>query len=533
MKESDKPDTPEFWFGFLMDRFTADLPDNPVINTNPNAPRTRAERLDYLWNYYSGNPPPPVVNEQYKDTFQEVTRKARVNFAEMAVSVMTDRSILTSVFTEQDRDSDGDDQAKRICDASAFEAMHRDLQTYLFTMGEAYAMAIPPDLSDDEGQPRLEAEDDDGPVPILTAEDPRNCIGYSDPLSPGRLRAAVKVYRDDILDRDAAILFWDSKAFRIFREEGADSENFDIEEWEIEGSPTDLSDITPYGGIPVVRFDNKDKMGEFESAIDILDRIMDGILQRIVIAWYQSFRQRAIKGGVDEAEDILDDDPNSFTNLVSNAQDGAIKDLFQADPGALWIVPDGVDFWESGVTDMTGILNAIRDDVKEFAATTRTPMHIITPDAANQTAAGASLMREGLVDKIVDRQARQTPAWRLLFQIALCMIGEQERAKTVELQWAEVERSSLEAQADAANKFQNILSRTMISTRVIGLTPREARRNEEQLMAERMSTEDMWGNTAAGGIGGQQPQEQGQEPVEPDGGLGGEAPSSEPGAVTP
>jgi hypothetical protein len=41
--------------------------------------------------------------------------------------------------------------------------------------------------------------------------------------------------------------------------------------------------------------------------------------------------------------------------------------VFDAAPDALWRVPAGTTFWESNPADITGILAAIRDDVKEFA----------------------------------------------------------------------------------------------------------------------------------------------------------------------
>jgi hypothetical protein len=98
--------------------------------------------------------------------------------------------------------------------------------------------------------------------------------------------------------------------------------------------------------------------------------------------------------------------------------------VFEAAPDALWRVPAGTTFWESNPADITGILAAVRDDVKEFAAMTDTPLHLITPDAANQSAEGASLMREGLVFKVKDRRARMNPRLVLLFKMAFAFAGE-------------------------------------------------------------------------------------------------------------
>jgi hypothetical protein len=56
-----------------------------------------------------------------------------------------------------------------------------------------------------------------------------------------------------------------------------------------------------------------------------------------------------------------------------------------------------------GQVDLGPVRQAIRDDVQDLAAVTRTPLFYLTPDAANGSAEGASLAREGLVFKTEDR----------------------------------------------------------------------------------------------------------------------------------
>ena len=463
--------TPDEWFEFLMNKFDADVPNEPRV-TSTNTPTTRRERLDLLWSYYVGDPPLPYVNEKYQTTFQQVLRKARSNYATMAVDVMTDRSILLGCTTDSDNDADGDDIARQIQEYSAFAAIQRDLQTYLFTMGEAYLTIVPP----------AEGTGTDVP-PMFMAEDPRRCVGQKDPLNPNRLIAALKVYDDEIMDQQVALLFVDGQQIQFLREEGQYSTSFNSDEWST-GETVTLTGLELLGNVPIVRFENKMALGEFEPHVDLLDRIMDGILQRIVIMWYQSFRQRAIKGDLDGGEDFSDNDGSN--SLIRNVSDNDIADLFQADPGALWVVPEGVDFWESSQADIGPVLMAIKDDVKEFAAATRTPMSVITPDSANQTAEGATLMREGLVDKITDRQARQAPGWKLAYQIAFALMGQDTRAAGLTLTWAKIDRSSLAMKADAASKVVGILSRRRIALDIFEMDPKDAKLNEAELAQESM-----------------------------------------------
>ncbi|MDE8648088.1 phage portal protein [Rhodococcus qingshengii] len=462
---------PEWWFEFLMNKFDADVVRTPRVSS-ANTPRTRRDRLELLNDYYIGDPPLPFISDQYKGTFEQVMRKARANYATMSVDVMTDRSVLMGVATETDGDADGDDIARQIQEASGFAAVQRDVQSYLFAMGEAYVTVIPP----------LEGVQD--AVPMMIAEDPRKCVGQVDPINPQRLIAAVKYFDDELRDSQVALLFVENNKYTFRREEGQFNTSFNVDEWTLETTET-LQGLEELGGVPIVKFTNKMGLGEFEAHIDLLDRIMDGILQRIVIQWYQSFRQRAIKGDLDGGEDFTDEDGSN--NLIKSlGDDKTIADVFQADPGSLWMVPENVEFWESQTADLTPLISAIRDDVKEFAASTRTPLHIITPDAANGSAEGAGLMREGLVDKINDRQARQTPGWTLAFKIAFAMAGQDQRAKGIRLLWAKTIHNSLQMKADAMAKTKGILSRNRQVIEIMEFDPYTAKLNETELIAESM-----------------------------------------------
>ncbi|RBO87972.1 phage portal protein [Nocardia puris] len=461
--------TPAQWFQHLMAKFDEDLP--PRRADTATAPKTRRERLDLLWSYYIGDPPLPSVNDKYQPTFREVMRKARANYATMAVDVMTDRSVLMGVSTEADSDIDGDDLGRKIADESGLAALQRDLQTYLFALGECYVLVVPP------------LPDAPEALPMILVEDPRYAVGQSDPINPRRLLGFVKVYNDDMADRQVAIVFTGGQRYVWRRVAGQYTSSFNIGEWEM-AAPESVPGLEDLGGVPAVRFSNRFGLGEFEPHLDLLDRIMDGIFQRIVIAWYQSFRQRAVRGNLDGAEDFSQ--AGTSEDFIRAASDDELVDLFQADPGALWLVPEGVDFWESEQADLTPLIMAIRDDVREFAAATRTPLHIITPDAANQSAEGASLMRESLVDKITDRQARQTAPWRLVWQLAFALAAQKARTRGVKLLWAKVDRASLQAKADAIVKTRGVVSRKRQLISILELSPEEARLNEAELLQEQM-----------------------------------------------
>lgn len=470
MDDADVQGSPAWWLNYLGARFeerdrTFDLLGQ-AVSEQPVPVRTRRQRMNTLWAYFIGQPPLPQVASDYTEAFQAVLRKARANYAEMAITPMIDRMQLNAVTTPVDSTTDGDDVANTIMENSNFAAAIKDAFEYLFVMSEAYLMIVPA------------AKGAADRTPLITAEDPRTCIGEPDPMNPGRLRAALKVGYDPVTGREIAWLYLEGKRYQASRPAqqllgGA----FLAGGFEWDGEPVEMPELASIGSqVPIVRLTNRRGMGEFEAHLDLLDRINDTILQRLVITWYQSFRQRAVIADLEGDEDD---------------QDGPIEeidwsDVFRADPGALWRVPADTEFWESSQADLMPILASIRDDVKEFAAVTSTPLHLVTPDAAEGSAEGASLLREGLVFKVKDRRARTAPrlieAWRIAFAFA----GEPDRATGIKLEWGHIESASLAEKGSATSQSRGVLSLARQLVDIWGMTPIEAQDNITELIQERL-----------------------------------------------
>lgn len=464
MEGSDQPGTPAWWFERLLREFDAPVPRrwNPDIGSyaDPADRDSRRDRLERLWAYNIGRAPLPEVAAGYTDVFRAVMRKARSNYAGMCVSALTNRMALNGISTSVDNVG-GDDLAEQIGEVSNLDAEMQDFFAYLFVMGEAYAMTVAPVKGS-------------ASAPMIKALDPRICVGDLDPSNPQVLRAFLMLGHDSMFGEDKATLFLPGRAYRL-KKRASPYGGVSFAKWQWDGEPEPIEGIDELGGIPVVRVDNKDGLGEFEAHLDLLDRINDTTLQRIVITWYQSFRQRAIKGDLEGDSD--DDAPMSFEEF---------KQLFSADPGALWRVPAGVEFWESSQADLTPITNAKRDDVHEFAAVTTTPLHLISPDSANQTAEGASLVREGINHKVKDRRARVAPKVKLLFRMAFAFAGQPERGASIKLDWGALENNSLADKGSATSQAKGVLSHKRILTDIWGMTPTEAEENITELAAEQI-----------------------------------------------
>lgn len=468
--------SPEWWLNHLLLKFNArdhtyDLQGLLIDGGNewrqPTYFRTRKERLNLLWSYYIGRPPLPRAGQRARETFREVLRTARANYAAKAIQPIVDRMDLLGVRTGVTDGVEGDEVAKRIMEYSNFAASLKDGLTYTFTMSESYLMVVPA------------AANSPDRTPLITAQDPRTCIGEQDPENPNQLRAGLKLGYDVLGNKVTARLFIDGKMFTASCV-GSDTwalASYGATAFDWDGDPVDLPELAAVDAtVPMIQLPNARGMGEFEPHIDVLDRINDGIMNRLKIVAYQGAKQRAIIGDLEDAT-VDEDSPHEEIDF---------DELFEAAPDALWRVPAGTSFWESNPSDISGILAAVRDDVKEFAAMTDTPLHLITPDAANQSAEGASLMREGLVFKVKDRRARMNPRLVLLFKMAFAFAGEADRTNNIELLWGPVESFSLTEKSNAVAQTKGVLSRKRQLQDVMEMTPDQIEQNEQELQQDRI-----------------------------------------------
>lgn len=412
----------------------------------------RHRRLQLLDDYMQGLPPIDLGVPNQRRFYREFMTKARSNFAELVVEAVRERMSVQGFRTAADADDEGDSSAWSIWKSNHLDLESAQVHEQMLSMGDAYVIVGQDAVTND---------------PIITGEDPRECITEHDPLNPQKVVAALKLFHDDIAGMDLAYLYLPGVVYVAGRQRRAKvnqndgtllvGPSFTPTGWDWLGSDmvtleaaafSDDADMLQTAGqqlpasmgaiVPVVRFANKRERGEFEGHRDLLDRINHTILQRLVITLFQAFRQRAVKGELpdtDEKGDPIDYDA-----------------VFSADPGALWQIPANVDMWESQQTDLSAVLNAVKADVEHLAAVTRTPIHYLTPGETAQSAEGASLSREGLVFKTEDRIRRASVGWTQVMHLAYLMTGDTERADLGQLDpiWAPVERYGLAEMAAAS-----------------------------------------------------------------------------------
>ena len=392
------PVTPADWLPVLADRLDKRMP-----------------RVSRLRSYVNGNAPVPEMGKNTRAAWIAFQKKARTNFGGIACASHADRIRALGVRVGEDDASPLTVAARRIW---------RDNR-----MATQIADAVWDMVSASVGH--LVVGLDDGSA-LVTAERPEGFFAEPDPVRPWRSRAAVKVWQDDIEGVDNAIVWangvkqWFSRASSPFvtRSTGSD--------W-LEGKSE-----TYTGHTPVYIFDRRDGLGLVEPHLDVIDRINLGKLQRLTTAAIQAHRQRAIKGGLPEKDE------------AGNPIDWA--EIFEPSPGALWDLPEGIDIWESAPTDIRPMLDAEKQDARDFGAVTGTPISMLLPDGANQTAEGASNTTAQQVMACRYDIERLQPAVSAVMATALRAEGFELGDASIEIDFLDPERVTLAESLDAFTK---------------------------------------------------------------------------------
>lgn len=447
----------------------------PIDNTTPTgavfeqlakALFHRRARLDKLYSYYRGEPPLPEGVSSLRDVAHDFFRTSRTNFAELICEALRERMKPTGVRTGVDDDESGDQVAWDLWEKCKLSVVAADVHQWMCVLGVSYAI-----VSYSEKKAR----------PVVTSEDPRQVITRHDPLTDDAVDA-LKMYRDHVAGLDVAYIYLPGKvrvATRKISNITPTDTTFKAAEWEWDEDrsadlPPGFEDV-----IPVVRFRNRDGVGEFERHVDVLDRINRSLLRGLVVMTYQAFRQRAVSGDLPEY-----DEAGTLINY---------KELLKSGPDALWLLPPDAKIWESGMVDLTPILSFAKNDVLFLAAVTRTPLTMFTPDASTQSAEGASLQREGLVFKAEDRINRVGGQWAEVMSLMLRYSDDDARAAVdkIHLLWAPVERFSVGERASAISQTTGVISKRQQLIEIWGMPPDQAERNLSELLEDQMRAAEL------------------------------------------
>lgn len=449
MIDTFTPNSPGWWFRRLYDRLAE-----------------RQSRFDQLDSYYRGTNGIPVhANKHVSDSYRRLMAVSGANFARLIVEATRERMTPLGFRTGAVSDELGDEVAWRIWQANSLDADHMLIDRATLALGASYAIVggFDPEIG----------------APLITPEDPREVICEVDPARRRKVRAALKVFTDDVMGVERAYVYLPGYVIRANRpipNDAVSSLALHLAGWDWEGDPEPL----PAPVVPVVPFFNLmgvngQPEGEFEGHLATLDRINYTILTRVEAMTMQAFRQRGIKG---------------LPVTDANGDEIDYGGDFLAGPGELWQLPDTAEIWESGLVDLNPILQSEKQDITTLAGATSTPMTYLFPDESGGSAEGAQLKREAVTFKARDRMAQQGESYEQLMSLALLFAGETERASRgdMEIIWASPERFTMSERASAAAQLKDVVPSTTIARDVLQFTPQEiARMRAEQLADNLMS----------------------------------------------
>jgi hypothetical protein len=435
--------------------------------------------LELLHAYFRGDPPlRRDIHDQWKPYVRAFLRAGRLNFATKTCTATSNRMELYGFRTAAASDEFGDQQAADIMAVNEYELLSSTLHDHMLGMGDAYTITTPPTAD---------------MWPRITAEDPRQVITVEHPVTKQTI-AGLKLYRDEWDSADYAFFAMRYESGQVMvarlRKKGVSSMTdgpwrFNANTWELDESTDPITEASgqmnpatfrsPGDVMPFDRFQNRFGVGEFEWHLDTLDRINDKIFNEWWTTKVQAFRQRAVKNLPDTERR-----KNDTTGKIEEVELD-YDDMFTAAPDEMWRVPADVEFWESTPVDVTPIIAGVQKDLERYAGAVDLPLHTITPDAANGSAEGATLMREEHVFKIRDRKRRVQRRHASVMSKAFLFMGDEARADVTRIEaiWGPDERFSLAQMADAAQKVKGILPTEAILTDIMQYRPSDLPRLRE------------------------------------------------------
>lgn len=455
-------------------------------------------RLSWIEDFKAHMEGAPLGNQLELDDAQkfngleQLRDMSRNNYARMVVSSTVDRLGILGFRTSADQDEAGDDEARELFDKDNMGVHSLEAMALACGYRKSYLTVNP--------KTKRQAV-----VPITN--------GAVIPDVDGEPAAAVVMRRDRMLGRDVAEFYVRDIDPETGVATGAPHVCFATRE--VNDKPQISAELTlrgkakvteydtevPLGRdivnnwvwwksnkvaecsrIPVTVLSNRDGKNEFEEHTDVINRINHMIFQRVVIATMQAFRQRAVKGNFPQK------DPVTGAEID-------YESMFATGPAQMWTLPEGAEVWESSTPDLSGLLEATKADIRDFASATYTPMTYFS-DASTNSAEGAELQRENYISKVNDRKRRFGFKWRRHLSILMEINGDMERSDIsgLEVIW---EATALQTMTESATTYTTLVNSGLATATALriamNMTPTEINRalqekQNEALMGKLMES---------------------------------------------
>lgn len=452
----------------------------------------RQPRYDTLESYVCGDFNLPSGDPRYVKALRELQEKAKTNYIALVTSSPVERMQVQGFRFGNDPDTPADNDANEIWQYNNMDLMSEIAHLTAATYSRSYIMVSPPS---------------GGKYPIITIEDPKQVIVEHDPADMNKIRAGLKMWEDDVLGSSIAVVYLPD-SIHYFRGQSSNFyKNIDYDimkqrvlnsgNWEYMGGH-----VNTLGEVPIVPMNWRPGLhgtskAEAEEGFTIQDRINATILDRMIISRSQAYKQRWAAG-----------------IKIPKNDSGQAKPPF--DPGAdiLWAVESPeAKFGEFREADITMILKAVRDDVGDLAAITKTPPHYLLGEIVNASGDALKAAETGLVSKTKARMKTAGWTWEKVIKLAFGWLGDLEKQNEVlaETIWADPESRSRAELADAILKETQMGLPPEMAFERLGLTPSQIERAMKLKRAEEMRQAVMLAAQT-----NMRPQQSGQAPIRQD-----------------
>lgn len=412
-------------------------------------------RFDRLEAYHRGRHPLPYGNRRMREAYRRLQRQARSNYVGLVAETVLERMKVTGfrsggastgavpelplngsmppaagdAMPMSDVADNVDQDAWTWWQANRMDANSGLVHRAAIVMSRAYVM-----VGNKNGQP------------LVTGEDPRQVIHESDPEDRYLIRAALKVWSDDVANVALAIVYLPDTIHYYRSQKPLNSlrQAWKPATWDIDidnaFAPDGVAD-NDFGEVPVVPFINRPDLagngqGEFEDVLDIQDRINTTTLDLCVISAMQAYRQRWAKG-----VDIQD-------------KDGKPQTLFDPGSDLLWVVPDdNAQFGEFNPVDLSSLIKSIDSSIQSIAAITRCPPQYMIGQIVNVSGDALAASELGLISKVGEREQEFGESWEAVYRLAGKVLGV-DVPVDAEVMWRDPQFRTLTEMASASVQLQ-------------------------------------------------------------------------------
>ena len=369
--------------------------------------------------------------------YNDLLNRADLPICSLVVNAVTERLQVTG-FRDPESDA-ADEMLWEWFQSSKMDGRQQLLYNDALTFGESYMSVTP-----------------GGDMPVFRAESPLNMVVQLDPVDPMRVMTAAKQVKD------YGWLYDDVFIYSLFYDRTQPTG------WKV------IDRIEHNAGqCPIVRFANRvDSRGRTMSEISLVAsiqrRIQQTVFDRLLVQRAAAWRQRWVSGiAVDVDED---------GNAVPPFNIGVDQLVISEDPDT--------KFGDWAASSFGDHMNAVDMDIRQAAAVTQTPPHLLAPHTSSNISAEALVALEaGLSAKVADRQLTFGETWEEALQMGGRIVGVDVRDE-IETVWADLERRSDAQKVDSALKLRSMGLPMPFLLERIGLTPQATARVMDALESE-------------------------------------------------